>query len=96
VLPDDRARELLERGSGDIELGARGHGDVAEREIGRLEAEPQRVELGIDPHPDERRNDRFGVGPRRDRDGADNEDHADHAEQDPPAEERRERRWLPG
>ena len=52
MLPDDRARELLERGSGDVELGARAHGDVAEREIGRLEPEPQRVELGIDPHPD--------------------------------------------
>jgi hypothetical protein len=42
----------------------------------------------------ERGNDRLGVGPRRDRDGADDEDHADHAEQHPPAEERRERRWL--
>jgi len=28
VLPDDRARELLERGSGDVELGAPAHGST--------------------------------------------------------------------
>jgi hypothetical protein len=94
VLVDDRARDLLERDPGDVELGARADGHIAEREIGRLEPEPQRVELGIDPHTDEVGNDRVRVRPRRDRDAADDENHGEHTEQDPASEERRQRRWL--